>query len=105
MLELPFQVQVICLSRRKCKRRAATLRAQLAHQRQAPAFGERKKTLDVNELPANGHGFLLGLTLDASKGVLSGTPTVAGNYVLQVQASWGYGHLADTWTYVLQVEP
>ena len=52
----------------------------------------------------NGFASLLGLQMEKTKGILSGTPTTAGNYVLLLQASWEIGQLADAQTYVLEIE-
>lgn len=46
----------------------------------------------------------LGVAIDPETGILSGTPTKAGSFTLQVQAAAGLGRIADTRTYVLVVE-
>jgi len=48
---------------------------------------------------------VLGLTLDAKSGVLSGTPTQPGAWTVQVQAAHGPGQVADVWTRVLRINP
>ena len=48
---------------------------------------------------------LIGLAFDPDKGVLKGTPTVAGNWVVQIQCGWHFGDVADAKTYLLTVEP
>jgi acetyl esterase/lipase len=52
-----------------------------------------------------GFASLIGLNFEPEKGVLTGTPTVAGNWVVQVQCGWKFGDIADARTYVLTVDP
>jgi hypothetical protein len=47
----------------------------------------------------------IGLRFDPKQGRLSGVPTRAGVYTLQLQAAWSVGPLADAQTYMLTVRP
>jgi hypothetical protein len=71
----------------------------------APAFHDRSGGFDKDQIRQHGQIVLLGLEFDREKGVLAGKPQVPGNYVLLIQAGYGYGQLADTRTYVLKIEP
>jgi len=60
---------------------------------------------------AQGHRFkgdfsdYTGLEFDIVTGTLSGTPKVAGTFLLQPQAAWNIGEVAGTRAYVLKIEP
>jgi hypothetical protein len=71
---------------------------------EVPEVSAQRKAVG-NRAREEGNVAIVGLAMDRNSGTLSGIPTVAGNFVMTVQAGWEYRRVADTRTYVLEIEP